>query len=211
MIVACVYRTGGIYTREWVSALRRALGRWMPTGYRFVCLTDDLSVEPYWRIPLVHNWPGWFSKVELFRPGLFVGPVLYMDLDTLPVGDLSDIAGYRGPFAMLTDFYREQRRAVASGVMAWTPGPHTEAIYEAFVREPMLNGRSDYWYAKHAPDPDRLQELFPGQIVSFKKHARTGPPRNARLVCGHGKPRFSSPAAGWAHEEWRSWATRPKP
>src|SRR5690606_39701963 len=62
VIVACVYRTGGIYTREWVSALRRALGRWMPTGYRFVCLTDDLSVEPYWRIPLVHNWPGWFSK-----------------------------------------------------------------------------------------------------------------------------------------------------
>jgi hypothetical protein len=60
----------------------------------------------------------------------------------------------------------------------------------------------------------RLQDVFPGQIVSLKRHCNPakgakGPPVGARLVCGHGKPRFSERAAGWAHEEWRSIAMEP--
>jgi hypothetical protein len=153
--------------------------------------------------PLIHDWPGWWSKIEIWRPGLFDGPTLYLDLDTLPVGDLSDILSYRGPFAMLNDFF-QGRKLAASGIMAWTPGPHTEAIYEAMCREPKIpNGRSDHWYARHAPEPDRLQELYPGQFVSLKREGRDGPPENARAVCGHGRPRLSDPKAGWAHRVWR--------
>lgn len=201
--VACVLRTGGIYDRTWVRALKRGLNRHL-SDFQFVCLTDDASVEPYWRVPLLHDWPGWWSKVECFRPGLFTGPVLYLDLDTLPVADLTMIASYRGAFAMLNDFYQGEKQ-VASGVMAWTPGPHTEAIYHAMLRERTLpRGRSDYWYAKHAPPADRLQTLFPGQLVSFKQSARKGVPDGARLVCFHGNPRPSDPRAGWGHAAWKA-------
>lgn len=197
--VACVLRSGGIYTPEWVYALRRGVARHLD-DFNFLCLTD-LALAVPWE-PLEHSWPGWWSKLELFRPGLFKGPVLYLDLDTLPVGDLNEIASYRGSLAQISDFY--QPKMAASGVMAWTPGPHTEAIYRAFVAEGRVPaGRSDYWYAKHAPKPERLQDLYPGQIVSLKAHARERAPQGARLVCGHGKPRFDDPAAGWAHRAWR--------
>lgn len=208
-IVACVFRTGGnVYSREWVYALKRALNRHLP-HVLFRVLTDDAGLTPLWRIPLVHGWPGWWSKLELFRPGVFEtgARVLYLDLDTLPVGDLSQIAAYDGPFAMLSDFYRLS--SPASGVMAWTVGNGEHALYERLVTDGVRNApsRSDpYYRAVLGNSVVRLQDRFPGQIVSFKKHARSGPPKGARLVCGHGRPRFNDRAAGWAHEAWRSLA-----
>src|SRR5690606_28347529 len=94
-----------------------------------------------------------------------------------------------------------------SGVMAFTPGDYTRELWEAFFarhREHVRKFRGDGEWLNAHTKPDRLQDLFPGQIVSFKVHATKGPPRGARLVCGHGKPRFSDPAAGWAHQAWAS-------
>jgi len=174
--------------------------------HRFICLTDTSS-EPD-DIPLEHDWPKWWSKMELFRPGLFSGPVLYVDLDTLPVGDLSQIAGYRGPLAMLSDFYKPSR--AQSGVMAFTPGPVTEGLWEMWIANTAMQihrYRGDgEWLHAHC-GPDRLQELFPGQIVSLKTHCKPpkakGPPKGARLVCLHGRPRPNSPKAGWAYDLWK--------
>lgn len=178
----------------------------LPRDHDFVCLSD--VPVPCRRIPLEHDWPRWWSKLELFRPGLFDGPVLYMDLDTLPVGDLSEIASYRGELAMLSDFYREPY--AQSGVMAFTPGPRTEAIWEAWIKAPerhMKAHRGDgEWLHSVVGTVDRLQEIYPDQIVSLKVHAHPmkakGPPEGARLCAGHGRPRFNDPAAGWAHAAW---------
>jgi hypothetical protein len=206
--VACVLKLGGVYNRDWVHALKRGLRRHL-TDCEFVCLTDDASVEPIWRVPLKHNWPGWWSKFELHRPGLFsVGSrILYMDLDTLPVGSLVDLAAYNGPFAMLSDFY--QPHLYASGVMTWTAG-ETDAIYNRFVRDgaKVKPGRSDPFYAAVLGKRIvRLQDVFPGQIVSLKRHCNPakgakGPPVGARLVCFHGKPRPDDQRAAWAHVAW---------
>lgn len=203
MTIATVLRSGGDFTPEWVHALRRGLNIWAPKGFRFVCLTDmDLGL---WGRPLQHGWRGWWSKMELFRPGQFEGRVLYMDLDTLPVGDLTDICAYDGPFAMLTDFYNP--KMVGSGVMAWTPSRATEAIYETYAANPVFRGRDEHQIRPHVPNADRWQNIREGQVVSLKP--RTGPdpskvgaPQGARLVCGHGRPRLSDPAAGWAHRLW---------
>jgi len=59
------------------------------------------------------------------------------------------------------------------------------------------------WIHGHVLEADQLLDLYPGHIVSFKVHAREEPPEGARIVCGHGRPRFSSPSAGWAHEHWK--------
>jgi hypothetical protein len=208
MTIVCVLRLGGDFTREWVYALRRGLNRHVPSdAYEFVCLTNDTLVPNHWRRPLKYDWPKWWSKLHLFEPGLFDGPVLYVDLDTLPVGDLSDIMSYRGDFAMLNDFYRAKN--AQSGVMAWTPGPVTEKIWDTWMHNPAhhtkrIRGDGEFLHA--ISKPDRLQALYPGQIVSLKVHCKppkaSGPPAGARLVCGHGRPRFNTPAAGWAHREW---------
>lgn len=208
MTVVGVLRSGGDFDPRWVRALMRGVDLHLK-GHRFVCLTD-WHFDGCTTYLLEHDWPRWWPKVELFRPGLFEESVLYLDLDTLAVGDLSEIASYSGPFATISDFYHPPM--LASGVMAWTPGPHTEQIYEAFLEDPdgimrSHPNRMDVWLRKVAPDGDRLQDLYPGQIVSLKDGKRRGVlregvPDGARLVCGHGNPRLSSPEAGWAHEMW---------
>lgn len=207
--IACVLRSGGEYGPEWVWALRRGLNRHLDVPYRFVCLSDVVGIGQ-WRVPLKHDWRGWWSKMELFDPanGL-TGTVLYLDLDTIVTGDLSDMLAYDGDLAMLSDFYRPH--LAQSGVMAYQAGSGTYAaeLFEAFAGGPpqrwMRKFRGDgEWLNAHADSPDRLQDLYPGQVVSLKVHARLGPPDNARLVCAHGVPKMHDPAAGWAHREWQS-------
>lgn len=110
---------------------------------------------------------------------------------------------------MLASFFaaKRGRKEGESGVMAWTPGKHTEAVYRAYRKNPTTRGGDGPFIRRHV-DHEYLQDLYPGQITSLKVHAdpRTakGPPKGARLVCGHGKPRFSDPRAGWAHHAWRA-------
>lgn len=213
--VACVLRSGGAYDIEWVYALKRGVNAHLPE-HRFICLTDVPAIPTVWARPLRHSWPKWWAKLELFRPGLFDGPVLYMDLDTLVVGSLVDLASYRGDLAMMTGFYKDgtggRPYMQQSGVMAWTPGPATQRLWQQWMRAPnehMDSHRGDgAWLDRHV-QADRLMELYPGQIVSYKVHARDGVPGGARLVCGHGVPRFNDPKAGWAHRHWRSLTHEP--
>ena len=198
--VACVLRSGGVFTPEWVDALWRGVARHLNGRPYERCVLSDIPGAGF--EPLQERWPGWWAKLELFRPGLFHDPVLYLDLDTVVVGDLGDLAAYAGPFAMLSSFYRPRR--AESGVMAWTPGAVTEGLWEAFTADPArwmrrFHGDGEFLHA-HAT-PDRLQDLFPNQIVSYKKHARQGPPPGARVVCFHGNPRPSE-AGGWAAAAW---------
>lgn len=207
--IACVLRSGGIYTPGWVWALKRGLGKHLPLPFQLMVLTDIPDGFGPWGLPLKHNWPGWWSKIELFRPGLFDGPVLYLDLDTLPVGDLTEIAraveSWQLGIAMLSDFYRPDH--AESGVMLIHPTGASQ-VYEEFVKDPvgrMQQFRADgRWIEAMAPGCTRLQSLVPDQIVSLKVHARSGPPAGARLVCAHGRPKFTDPAAGWAYDAWRA-------
>ncbi|MCC7346231.1 MAG: hypothetical protein IT538_02430, partial [Variibacter sp.] len=96
LTIACVYRSGGRqYTTRYVEVLRNMVSRNLTLPHRFDCLTavEDVPCE---RIPLVMGWPGFFSKIELFRPGLFRGPVLYFDLDTVIHRNIDHLARLAG-------------------------------------------------------------------------------------------------------------------
>lgn len=174
--VACVLRSGGPYDKEYVERLKQGVDANL-SGHRFLCLSD-VNV-PCERIPLRHGWPGWWSKIELFR---LPGPVLFFDLDTVINGDLTEIASYPHRFTMLTDFTRPDR--AASGVMAW--GGDWSHIYRSFDPDAQYPGHGDGGYIESMVDADRFQELFPGQIVSRKVHRNR---KSARVVCYHGTPR----------------------
>ena len=70
-----------------VKALQRQVEKWAPFA-QFTCLSD-VPVEGVECVPLKRNWPGWWSKLELFDPELG-GDFLFTDLDTLIVGPLDD-------------------------------------------------------------------------------------------------------------------------
>jgi hypothetical protein len=201
LTVACVLKSGGIYDGSWVARLKAGVEQHMKMPHRFVCLSDvDVPCE---RIALEKDWPGWWSKVEAFK---LEGPVLYFDLDTAIVGDLTDIASRAFPlcgFTILTDFYRPG--GFGSGVMAWSNG--------------VASGDLRKWYEIFAADPAKWMSLCPGgdqdfiermthrvtscwqsanrgylagQIVSYKVHCRNGIPADARVVCLHGQPKFEA-------------------
>jgi len=203
--VVCVLKQGGCYDLEYVRNLANGIRRHLTAPYRFYCLTDVDPWHPQWfesnriqHLPLRHRWPGWWSKIELFRPFLFTGRVLYLDLDTLVTGSLAKLAAYDGDFAILRDFYFDQ--GLGSAVMAWRAGDHG-MIYERFKANALASARNfhgDQQWIAHCLDrlevePDRIQDLFPDLAVSYKPipggaHLQEKP-KGASLVCFHGKPK----------------------
>lgn len=219
--VACVLRSGGIYDAKWVRALYRGVrAHWPSDGpfLDFVCLTDTpIGQYGIREVPLVGAWPGWWSKLELFRPDVFNGPVLYMDLDIVPVGPLAEIVAYRAPFVMVADWYREANRGGRprigeSSVMAWTPGPQTDAAWQAFIQDPR-GAMERYWgdgpfIREHVGEHVYWQDVLPGHLVSYKIHVRRrGLPAGARLVDFHGRPKPNElPATDPIAQAWRATA-----
>ena len=130
--------------------------------------------------------------------------VIAVGLDTLLIGDLSDLANYDGRPAGIRDFFRPN--VLASGVMTWR-GNELSHIYDAFQRDPdgirKRYNRMDPWLRSQFVIPTYLQDHYPNQIFSYKAHARKGPPEGARIVCFHGRPAITeTPLGGWARREW---------
>lgn len=210
LTVACVLRSGGVYSPIWVERLRNGVATNLPVKHRFVCLSDvDVPCE---RIPLEHDWPGWWAKIEALR---LPGPVLFLDLDTLILGDLSEFAALNVPFAALRDFNRPE--GLGSGVMFWNATDLSAAIfYDRFAWRPRgwmaeIGKRGDQGFLEEVafmPGVTRLQDVLPGRIVSYKAdNCLHGAHHKARVLCLHGKPKFHEmPAGHWARQQWESLA-----
>lgn len=83
--VLTVLRSGGEYGPQHVQAIQRQLKQWAPDA-ALTCLSD-VDVPGVDTIPLHHSFPGWWAKLELFRPGL-PADFLYTDLDNVILGPL---------------------------------------------------------------------------------------------------------------------------
>lgn len=150
LTVACVWRTGnsGYDAHDYVGRMARAVARNLAQPHRFVCLSDStrgpVGIE---RIPLLHNWPGFWSKVELFRPGLFTGPVIYLDLDTVVCGSLDPIAGAMVDHPLLCS-WDMQHGWINSSFLAWSVD--LSCVYETMAADPAAimrqhDGRGPWW------------------------------------------------------------------
>lgn len=207
LTVACVLKTGGVYDATWVARLKAGVAKHLPERHRFVALSDaDVPCERVWMSDL---WPGWFAKIGLFR---LPGPLVYFDLDSLVIGDLTDIAAavHEHEFIALRDFYRPG--GLGSGVMGWRGDvSFLRAAFadraEAFMERHRYGGDQAYLEeALDLADVTRWQDIAPDQIVSFKAHnCIAGPPLNARVVALHGRPKFTDMAPGsWARAAWET-------
>jgi hypothetical protein len=214
LTVVCVCRSGGDFDRSWVAHLERSCFNLLPDFHQFVCLTDIEMEGPFIKtIPLEHGWKGWWSKIELFKPGLFEEgrSVIYFDLDTVITRNISHLFGAIDcDLLLLRDFYRPTTHR-ATGMMGWTAGQFTE-IYLEFRQNAemaMRKFRSDqefiHWFVP--PSGVRFwQDEFPGHVVSYKVHCQKSLPGDAHVVCFHGQPRPNSEQvrlqSPWMIEKW---------
>jgi hypothetical protein len=129
--VYCVLRQGGGYDPSWVAKLKRGVEKHLPIPHRFVCLSD--VPVPCERIALKHDWPGWWSKVELFREGVVDPPALFFDLDNVVIRDLTPLTDLPYDFAMLRNFTDAQH---ASSCVMWFGAAAPAHVYEKFAADP---------------------------------------------------------------------------
>ena len=215
LIVVCVCRSGGVYNEDYVTKLKNSVERNLSGEYRFVCLAN--SSVPCERIPLKHAWPGWWSKIELFRPGLFKGTVLYIDLDNVIVGSLNNLIERSEKFYLMGAFSGKNRKSTA--VMMWT-GEYPK-IYEDMVE----NEKKLLQQANDNPKSPLEQKFIINQlktcygfkddtsviqdmvgVVSYKHHCRgvANPPlKGVSIVSFHGIPKPHQVEDKWVKENWK--------
>lgn len=192
---------------EYVNILFDQVQRNIKAGTEgeFVCFTDDPAGlnEGITARPLPDGLQGWWGKLWLFSPKLFPegDQILFFDLDTLIVGPLDDLVGWRGEFAILRDFYRPN--GLQSSVMSWRSG-FGHDIWRQFdlSGRPDIVGGDQAWIERIVRQPHILQDLFPHTFVSYKRHCHPRPPKGARVVVFHGLPRPHE-CGGWVGEVWK--------
>lgn len=193
LTIACV-KWGEKYGPEYVHILRDMVRRNLAQPHRFVCLTDnDEGLGDIDTSPLPEGLEGWWNKIELFRPGRFMGRVAFFDLDVAITGDLTELVERKG---IIEDWHLPTYN---SSVMVWDAGEHEEAFTKF---SPEVTGRM------HG-DQDWLTmiggwDTFPASwCVSYRSHAVEWPPLGARVVCFHGEPKPHQIEQGWVTQFWK--------
>lgn len=213
--VACV-EWGNYLGRgaEYVSKLKAMVAKHLGSSHRFVCLTDDpgrhpgLTYDECDQLAVPNDsWPadrwchglvGWWAKLWLFARGRFTGRVLYLDLDSVIVGPLDELAASKGIIDLRG--WGWDRDVYGSGVMVWDAGEHEEVLSQYTPSVPQrFEGDQDWitslggWDALPAP-----------LVRSYRYHSVKAPPLGCSVVAFHGRPKpHELLPLHWAREHWR--------
>jgi hypothetical protein len=205
VVFACV-KTGTSYGPEWVNILVDMIRRHLPENYRarFVCLTDDPDgLNPAVEVCFT-DLEGWWAKLQMFAvvPFPINSRVIYLDLDSLVVNEIDVLLSYRGPLALLRDFYRPD--GLGSGVMLWRAS-EAEDIWTKWIAAgcPRPSGGDQAWIETVRPDALRLQDIFPEAFVSYKEDCHRGLPGGAKVVSFHGEPKCDTALDDWVRDFWK--------
>lgn len=208
--IVCVLKTGGWknrhiaveYRPEHVQWMGRMVAKHVTVPHRFVCMSD-VDVPDVETIPLRDDLPGWWSKMCLFRE---FDQAFYLDLDTVIVGNIDHMVSHEHDFTVLRNFSTTDKRRIGSGLMAW--GRDLSGLYRKFMEKPQHYiktcvtpecwGDQGFIQAHYAGRMDRFQDLFPGEVVSFKTDLKRGDPLpQNKIVCFHGKPKPQDERRAW--------------
>jgi len=214
MVTVWCLSWGDKYPDYYVQRLKRETEKYLSVEHRFVCITDH-DIEGVQTMPPQVDWPGWWGKIQLFKPGLAFSKVnLWLDLDIVLTGSLdSMIETYGGShFACAKNWAQSGHGGCQSSVMIWHGGKgcQAEIIYRLFdpkdARWPPSNDYrfwGDQEFITHLRNTGHLAvtHFDPALIQSYKYHCRgKGLPAGCAAVVFHGDPK---PAE--VNESWFEW------
>jgi len=199
--IYCVLRSGSKdYDERHVRWLKKQCDLHAP-AVSFVCLTDLDSIDGVATEPLLHDWKGWWSKIELFR----FDDVFYLDLDTVILNDIRYMLDLKEFHALrnLGNFRLNGRIVMGSGVMTWSRAPRH--VYEEFDSSVTRRyqkhqnrwGDQGYIYDCLNGGYRAIQDAFPNRIHSYKWGDIDQNDPNADIICFHGRPRPWDAKKSW--------------
>ncbi len=213
--VACV-RTGTKYPIEHVEILRNMVARHLPGEYRFVCFTNmDDEIDGVENVH-IDRLPRWWGKMALFIPAArgHDQRCLYLDLDTVIVGDLTPFAEYDGPFAICENFTRLAGNTdwpcrYGSCAMSF-PAGWGQDLFDTFWKDSVQwmrdcpKGDQEAIEKLH-PDAVFLQDVLPDGFFLNKRDLDDhpeGPPPGTAVVTFGGKVQTASSDVPWIKSAW---------
>lgn len=225
MIHIVCLKWGEKYGPEYVNRLYAGVKRHTTKRFRFYCLTDDPTgiTHDIQIVPLkyAHRLDSWWNKISLFGADLPIPigqRIFYIDLDTLIVGNIDNLLDHRQrEIVVLRDFYHGVAKSagtVASGLMSWNHR-HYKYIWNEFIKDPENAVKQaaphgdQWWIEKNITSYHFWQDLYPDQVVSFKMHCQDGLPKDAKIVCYHGRPSIPE-SATQSTKDWK-FRIRPQP
>lgn len=208
---------GTLYGADYVNVLYNAVADNLTRPFQFVCLTDDeTGILPQ---VLCHPIPdmgfaegefgfGGWPKLAVFKRDFFglTGRALFVDLDTVIVGDITPMFDVPGGLVLIrewrrfNEYFKPRKIRGMSSVFAFDLGGEPE-ILETYLADPAAARASvrheQAWLTKVARDMRFWPEEW---VISFKRNLlalpllnRFVPPSEpgpqARVLAFHGVPR----------------------
>lgn len=166
------------YNEQWVNKLYRGFARNLTIPFRFVCFTDRERVfthDEIDQIPLKARTPDYGSMIEPFALGW---PTILVGLDTVILGNIDHLARYcldEHKIALPRD--PNDLRVACNGValVPWSQ----QRVFEDW------NGENDMLWLRKQPHVF-IDDLFPGEVVSYKCNVKKSGLGNAKIVYFHG-------------------------
>ena len=187
-------KTSRCYDESWADKLYRGFSRNLTRPFRMVCHSERLRVfdEPIECIPTLPERPGYGDCV---RPYELNAPMILVGLDTIITGNVDHLAAYcmsADTIALPRDPYHKAR--ACNGVALVPAGKRS--VWDSW------SGANDMEHMRAQPHAF-LDDLFPGEVVSFKGEARDGGLGSARVVYFHGAEKPHEPGMpSWVRDNW---------
>lgn len=183
-----------IYDASWVEKLYRGFGRNLTRPFRFVCYTEKPRTfrEPIDCIPTLPAQP---TYSDCIAPYEIEGPMILVGLDTIVTGSIDHLADHceaADKIALPRDPYKPSR--ACNGVALIPPG------WTRIASDP--RAADDMTHVRQYPH-DMIDDLFPGQVQSFKGAVRANGLGDTRIVYFHGEEKPHQLDLPWIREHWR--------
>jgi hypothetical protein len=138
--IVCV-KWGDKFSALYVNRLYNMVKRNLSLPYRFVCLTDDAEgfIPHIDIIKLQEKFEYCWTKIELFRPGVFSEEdlCLYLDLDVVITDSIDDVvtAQPEKKFVGLYDWYSPRRHPYYNSSVMRFYGNNLTYLYSSLVEK----------------------------------------------------------------------------
>jgi hypothetical protein len=182
------------YDETWVEKLYREFDRNLSRPFRFVCFTDrDRSFEePIEQERLSSPTPGYGHCIEPFRLG---EPMILVGLDTIVIAGIDHFADYcMSAEAMALPRNPDQPRQSCNAVCLVPKGwKHVADEWK---------GGNDMAHLRKYPTTF-IDDLWPGQVLSYKRHVKKTGLGDARIVYFHGQEKPHQIGDDFVKAHWR--------